>query len=88
MGVDTKRLTTKQRTYKTANTKQRNNKTAKNKTATITKQRTLQKSELCEKRRIDHTEYGQFSFRSIRCFSRSKNDPSRSRCKKFSFENF
>ena len=45
-GLDTKQRTTKQRTYKTANTKQRNYKTVKNKTVTITKQRTLQKSEL------------------------------------------
>ena len=37
---------TKQRTQNSVTTKQRNYKTAKNKTATITKQRTLQKSEL------------------------------------------
>ena len=42
-GVDTK-----QRTYKTPNTKQRNNKTAKNKMTIITKQRSLQRSELFE----------------------------------------
>ena len=37
---------TKQRTQNSVTTKQRNYKTAKNKTATITKKRTLQKSEL------------------------------------------
>ena len=40
------RKLTKQRTQNSETTKQRNYKTAKNKTATITKQRTLQKSEL------------------------------------------
>ena len=49
--MDTKRRTTKQRTYKTANTKQRNNKTAKlqnsdhNKTANVTKERTFVKND-------------------------------------------
>ena len=53
MGVDTKRRTTKQPTYKTATTKQRNNKTAKLQNSETQngdhyKTRTLQKSELFE----------------------------------------
>ena len=75
--------------YKTANNKTPNfqnteHKTAKQHNSEITKRRktkwrSLQNSEhhkranFCEKRRIDHIEYVQFSFRSIRCFSRSKN---------------
>ena len=70
---------------KTANLQNSEHKIAKQQNSKITnqrktKQRPTQNSErykrranYCEKRRIDHTEYGQFSFRSIRCFSRIKN---------------
>ena len=50
LGVDTKRRTTKQQTYKTANTKQQYNKTVKlqnsdhNKTGNITKEQTFVKN--------------------------------------------